>query len=277
MEKVFNYEKLTSLQNPKFKLALELLSSKGRKKHGLFIAEGLREMQIAATSGFVPSIIFFNSDFIEKKGLLNLKSFPVSPDKIFEIDKKLFNRIGYREDTEGIAGIFEVRKSALSELELKKDPLIIVLESVEKPGNLGAVLRTADAAAADAVFICDPVIDLYNPNVIRSSIGCVFSQKIIICSSPEAIEWFKQNDIMIFSAALSAEKFYHEVDFRRGSAIVMGTEANGLSDTWLNKCDIQIKIPMLGKIDSLNVSNATAIIAFEAMRQRGFRKTKKLF
>lgn len=268
---MFNYEKLTSPQNPKYKLALELLNSKGRKKHNLFIAEGLREMQIASMSGFVPSLIFFNSDFVEKKGLNSLKSFPVSAEKIFELEKKLFSRIAYREDTEGIAGIFEFKKSELSGLKIKKEPLILVLESVEKPGNLGAVLRTADAANVDAVFICDPVIDLFNPNVIRSSIGCIFSQNIIICSSGEAIEWFKSNNILIISTALTAERYYHEFDFRKGSAIVLGTEANGLSGIWLQNCDEKIKIPMLGKIDSLNVSNAAAIITFEAMRQREFK------
>jgi len=271
MDKKESFELLTSPQNPKIKLVLELLNSKGRKKHNLFIAEGLREIQIAIKSGFIPTNIFYNSEFIEKKGTHHFKSFSIPSHQIFEVEKKLFSRFAYREDTEGIAGIFKSRTIDLSELELKKNPLILVLESVEKPGNLGAVLRTADAAAIDAILICDPVIDLYNPNVIRSSIGCIFSQKIIICSSKQAIEWLKKQKITIYSAALTANKYYHQVDFRTSSAIVMGTEANGLSDIWLKKCDIQIKIPMLGKIDSLNVSNATAIIAYEAMRQRGFK------
>lgn len=271
MNKKESFEVLSSAQNPKIKLALELLNSKGRKKHKLFIAEGLREIQIAIKSGFEPTHIFFNSEFIDKKGSHHFKSFPIPYSQIFEVEKKLFSRFAYREDTEGIAGIFQSRKMALSELTLKKNPLILVLESVEKPGNLGAILRTADAAAIDAILICDPVIDLYNPNVIRSSIGCIFSQKIVICPSEKAIIWLKDRKINIYSTALTADRYYHNVDFRSSSAIVMGTEANGLSDIWLKNCDTQIKIPMLGKIDSLNVSNATAIIAYEAMRQREFK------
>ena len=269
-EKIESFELLTSSQNPKIKFALELLNSKGRKKHGLFLAEGLREMQIALKSGFVPLQIFFTSDFKEKKGIHSLSFFNLPKYNIFEVDKKLFSRIAYREDTEGITGIFKTRKTNLETITLPINPLIIVLESVEKPGNLGAILRTADAANVDAVIICDPIIDLYNPNVIRSSIGCIFSKQTVVSSSEETINWLKSKNISIFSAALTAKKFYHETDFTKGSAIIMGTEADGLSEIWLKQCTYQIKIPMLGKIDSLNVSNATAIIVFEAMRQRGF-------
>ncbi len=265
------FEILTSNQNPKIKFVTELLNSKGRKKHGLFLAEGLREMQIALKSGFVPLQIFFNSDFIEKKGLHSLSFFNLPKYNIFEVDKKLFSKIAYREDTEGITGIFKARKTTFENLVLSENPLIIVLESVEKPGNLGAVLRTADAANVDAIIICDPIIDLYNQNVIRSSIGCVFSMQVVIANSQETINWLKAKKISIFSAALTAKNFYHKTDFTKSSAIVMGTEANGLSEVWLTQCTNQIKIPMLGKIDSLNVSNATAIIVFEAMRQREFK------
>ncbi|MBI5540772.1 MAG: RNA methyltransferase [Bacteroidia bacterium] len=270
-EKIETFELLSSSQNPKIKFALELLNSKGRKKHGLFLAEGLREMKIALKSGFMPLQIFFNSDFKEKKGIHSLSFFNLPKYNIFEVEKKIFSRIAYREDTEGITGIFKTRKTSLETLILPKNPLIIVLESVEKPGNLGAVLRTADAANVDAVIICDPIIDLYNPNVIRSSIGCIFSKQTIVSTSEETINWLKSKDISIFSAALTADKYYHETNFTKGSAIVMGTEADGLSEIWLTQCTKQIKIPMLGKIDSLNVSNATAIIVFEAMRQRGFK------
>jgi len=271
MDKKENFEIITSPQNPKIKLVLELLNSKGRKKHQLFIAEGLREIQIALKSGFEPQSIFYNSEFVLKKGSSHFNSFKVDRHHIFEVEKKLFSRFAYREDTEGIAGIFKSKKIELSDLKLNNNPLILVLESVEKPGNLGAVLRTADAAAIDAVIICDPVIDLYNPNVIRSSVGCIFSQNVVITSSEKAIEWLRKNSISIYSAALTAKKFYHHIDFKKGSAIVMGTEADGLSDIWLTQCDCQIMIPMLGKIDSLNVSNATAIIAYEAIRQRDFK------
>lgn len=270
MAKSVQFEILTSPQNPKIKFVTELLNSKGRKKHNLFLAEGLREMQIALKSGFTPLQIFFNSEFIKKKGLHSLSFFNLPKYNIFEVEKKLFSKIVYREDTEGITGIFKIRSLNLEKIKLSENPLIIILESVEKPGNLGAVLRTADAVNADAVIICDPIIDLYNPNVIRSSIGCIFSKQVVIADSQETIDWLKSKKISIFSAALTAKKFYHETDLTKPCAIAMGTEANGLSGIWLTQCTEQIKIPMLGKIDSLNVSNATAIIVFEAMRQRGF-------
>jgi len=271
-DKKETFELLTGVQNPKIKFALELLNSKGRKKHEVFLAEGLREMQIELKSGFVPIQIFFNSEFVEKKGIHSLNIFNLPKYNIFEVDKKLFSRIAYREDTEGITGIFKIRKSSLETIVLSQNPLLIVLESVEKPGNLGAVLRTADAANVDAIIICDPVIDLYNPNVIRSSIGCIFSKQVVVCPSYDAICWLKSKNITIYSAALTAKKFYHQTDFTKPAAIALGTEANGLSDIWLTQCTEQIKIQMLGKIDSLNVSNATAILVFEALRQRGFVK-----
>jgi TrmH family RNA methyltransferase len=146
------------------------------------------------------------------------------------------------------------------------------LEAVEKPGNLGAILRTADAASVDAVIICDPLTDIYNPNAIRSSIGCVFTNQIVSTSSDKAIEWLKNNNIRAYAAALTARKNYHETDLTGSTAIVMGTEANGLTQKWLNQTDVQIIIPMCGDIDSLNVSTSTAILIFEAMRQRNFYK-----
>ena len=150
--------------------------------------------------------------------------------------------------------------------------LILVLESVEKPGNLGALLRTADAANLDAVIICDPQTDIYNPNAIRSSIGCIFTMPVVTCTTTEAIDWLKQNKIRIFGTALTATRFYHESDLRVPAAIIMGSEAYGLSKTWLNESDELIKIPMNGKIDSMNVSASAAIVVFEALRQRNFNK-----
>jgi TrmH family RNA methyltransferase len=146
---------------------------------------------------------------------------------------------------------------------------------VEKPGNLGAVLRTADAAGVDAVIVCDPRADLYNPNTIRSSIGCVFTVPVVCCESAEAIAWFKSKGIKIFTAALTAAHFYHEADLTQATALVMGTEATGLTSKWLEAADVNIKIPMQGRIDSLNVSVSTAILVFEAMRQRGFGDSQK--
>jgi TrmH family RNA methyltransferase len=159
----------------------------------------------------------------------------------------------------------------LNQLRLSKNPLLLILESVEKPGNLGAVLRTADAAGVDAVIICDPHTDFYNPNVIRSSVGCVFTNQIASATSEETINWLKENNIKIFSTYLKASAPYHETDFTKPCAIILGTEATGLSDLWVKKSDATIIIPMQGKIDSMNVSTAAAVVVFEARRQRGFR------
>jgi len=262
------YEILSSIQNPKIKFVSELLNSKGRKKHGLFIAEGLREMQIAFKSGYTPIQIFFNNEFLAKKDLHSLSFFNLPHYNIFEVDKKLFSKIAYREDTEGIFGLFKIKHLKLDDLKLSDKPLFIVLESVEKPGNLGAILRTADAANVDGVIVCDPIIDLFNPNVVRSSIGCLFSVPVVLCSTTDAINWLKENKITIFAAALQNADLYHLNDYKEATALVFGTEADGLSKEWIIKADKIIKIPMLGRIDSLNVSNAVAIMTFEAVRQR---------
>ena len=162
------------------------------------------------------------------------------------------------------------KQHALSDLKLSDNPFIIILESVEKPGNLGAILRTADAASIDAVVVCNPSTDLYNPNVIRSSVGGLFTVQTAVCTSSEAINWLREKGIASYAAELEAADFYQDVDFTTPSAIVMGTEADGLTEMWLNNANKRIKIPMRGEIDSLNVSVSTAVLTFEAMRQRGF-------
>jgi TrmH family RNA methyltransferase len=176
----------------------------------------------------------------------------------------------YREESGGVIALSEPRRMMFNDLKLNAKPLILVLETVEKPGNLGALLRTADAAAIDAVVICDPQTDIYNPNAIRSSIGCIFTMPVVTSTSEEAIAWMRKLGIKMFGTALTATRFYHETDFKQAAAIIMGSEASGLSPLWLNSSDELIKIPMRGKIDSMNVSVSAAIVVFEAMRQRGF-------
>ena len=161
-----------------------------------------------------------------------------------------------------------IREHTLDSLDLKENPLVIVLEAVEKPGNLGAVLRSADAAGADAVIICDPLTDLYNPNLIRSSIGGIFTIPVATASSEETIAWLKERGIKIYTAQLQDSNWYYDTDMRTGTAIVMGTEATGLTECWRKAADAHIKIPMLGRLDSLNVSVSAAILLFEAVRQR---------
>lgn len=261
-------ELITRAQNPKIKNILKLQQkSSERKKQNLIVIEGLREIGLAIQSGVLLKSIYFCSDIISEDEIGKYFDFTTS---IFEISPDIYKKLAYRGSTEGIIALAEPKFLNLSDLKLRKNPLIIVLESVEKPGNLGAILRTADAAKVDAVIISDPLTDIYNPNVIRSGIGCVFTNQVVPCSSEEAIRWLKEKQITTYAAALSATKKYHEKDFTGPSAIVMGTEADGLTDKWLKSCDEQIIIPMGGAIDSLNVSTSTAILVFEAMRQRNF-------
>ena len=173
--------------------------------------------------------------------------------------------------SDGVVALLRPHKLTLQEIKLSTVPFIIVLEAVEKPGNLGAILRTADAAKADAVLICDPKTDIYNPNVIRSSVWAVcLPRRSWYAAMRRALAWLHGNNILVYAASLTAAALYHETDFASAAAIVMGTEADGLSAFWLQNAT-EIRIPMRGAIDSLNVSACTAILTFEAMRQRGFR------
>ncbi|MBO4475243.1 MAG: RNA methyltransferase [Bacteroidales bacterium] len=188
--------------------------------------------------------------------------------RVFEVSREVYDKVAYRGGTEGIIAEVFARNLTLDELELPQNPLIAVLESVEKPGNLGAVLRSADAAGADALLVCDPLTDIYNPNVIRASIGAVFTVPVVACTSAEAIGWLKRNGIRILTAQLQDSSAYYDCDMRRGTALVMGTESTGLSQAWRDAADAHIRIPMLGRLDSLNVSVSASILLFEAVRQR---------
>jgi len=263
-------EKITSPQNPKIKDIIKLQQkSSERKKQKLIVIEGLREIKLAMKAGVQLKTVFVCSEIISLDAvMLELKN----KDKYYEISINIYNKIAYRGSTEGVLALAEPKHFNLSDIKLRKNPLVIILESVEKPGNLGAILRTADAANADAVIICDSLTDIYNPNVIRSSVGCVFTNQIATCSTDETIQWLKEKGIKSCAAALTATKYYHETDLSGSVAIVMGTEADGLTEKWLKGTDEQIIIPMSGEIDSLNVSTSTAILVFEAMRQRNFYK-----
>ena len=188
--------------------------------------------------------------------------------RIIEVTPEVYAKISYREGTEGIMAEVKTPERKLADLQLPERPLVVVLESVEKPGNLGAVLRSADAAGADAVLVCDPLTDLWNPNLIRASIGAVFTVPCVACSSADAIAFLKARGIRILTAQLQDSSLYYDCDMTGGTALVMGTEATGLTDAWREAADAHIRIPMLGRLDSLNVSVSAAILLFEAVRQR---------
>lgn len=262
-------EKITSLQNPRIKNIVKLQKAFERKKQKLFVVEGLKEIEHVVSCGYQLHSLYYCPD-IAPEGFPE-KLIPLVP-QAFEVSQEVFAKIAYRETTGGTVALGHSRFLTFEDLKLSKTPLVVVLEKVEKPGNLGAILRTADAAQADAVIICDPTTDLYNPNVIRASIGCVFSTQVISCTSEEAMEWLKQKNIRGFAAAIQTQKWYHECDLSQPSALIMGTESEGLSQQWREFANEIIKIPMMGINDSLNVSIATAILIYEAMRQRDFKK-----
>ncbi|MBO6082468.1 MAG: RNA methyltransferase [Bacteroidales bacterium] len=187
---------------------------------------------------------------------------------VIEVSRAVYEKVAYREGTEGVIAEVFAKERSLADIRLSERPLVIVLEAVEKPGNLGAVLRSADAAGADAVLVCDPATDLYNPNLIRSSIGSVFTRQVAVCTSEEAIAWLKSHGVRIYTAQLQDSEWYYDTDMTGGTALVMGTESTGLTDLWRKAADAHIKIPMLGQLDSLNVSVSAAILLFEAVRQR---------
>ena len=187
---------------------------------------------------------------------------------VIEVSRAVYDKVAYRGGTEGVIAEVYSKENSLDSLELGENPLVIVLEGVEKPGNLGAVLRSADAAGADAVLICDPLTDIYNPNLVRASIGAVFTQQIACCASADAIKFLKEKGIRIYTAQLQDSEWYYDTDMRCGTAIAIGTEATGLTDQWREAADAHIKIPMLGRLDSLNASVSAAILLYEAVRQR---------
>ena len=258
-------ERLTSAQNPKIRNLLLLREkSRARKEQGLFVVEGRRELGHALDSGIRARSLFVREeDLSEVESLVSRADCPV-----FLLTAALYAKAACREGTEGIIAEMETPVRTLESLSLSERPLVVVLESVEKPGNLGAVLRSADAARADAVIVCDPLTDLYNPNLIRSSLGGIFTVPTVAASTAETIPWLRSRGIRILTAQLQDSVWYYDSDMTGGTALVMGTESTGLTQAWREAADAHIRIPMLGRLDSLNVSVSAAILLFEAVRQR---------
>jgi TrmH family RNA methyltransferase len=224
--------------------------------------EGLREVEHCMEAGYQLDSVFLCPT------LLATTTFKAGDIPCYEVTPEVYEKIAYRGGTEGIVAVVKAQSHTLGTLKLGKNPLIIVLESVEKPGNLGAILRSADAAKADAVIVCDPLTDLYNPNLIRSSIGAIFTVPCVTCTSEECIHYLKERGIQILTAQLQDSNLYYDTDMCGGTALVMGTESTGLTEQWRKAADAHIRIPMLGRLDSLNVSVSAAILLFEAVRQR---------
>ena len=263
-------KQITSVQNPYIKSLVQLQEkAKVRKQTGTFLIEGKREIELALKGGYELETILFLPEIQSEREIKNLlKSGEV---ELIEISKEVYQKLAYRDTTEGILAIAKTKSLALTDLKLSKNPLILIGESLEKPGNVGAILRTADAANIDAVIIANPKSDLYNPNIVRSSVGCLFTRQIAVATTEEVIAYLKANNINIYSATLQDSTEYHTQNYSTPSALVVGTEATGLSEKWRTESTKNIIIPMQGEIDSMNVSVAAAILLFEAKRQRQFQ------
>lgn len=261
---------ITSTQNTYVKQLLQLKEkSRERKKTGTYLIEGVREISLALKGGYELETVLFYPDLFSENQLNDLISQDVHR---IEISKEVYQKIAYRDTTEGVLAIAKSKNHELNDLKFNtNNPLILIAEAPEKPGNIGAILRTADAANVDAVIIANPKTDLYNPNIIRSSVGCIFTNAVAIGNTSEIIEFLKKNHIHIYCAALQASVSYHTQDYTKPTAIVVGTESTGLSEDWLKNADQNIIIPMQGEIDSMNVSVAAGILIFEAKRQRDFK------
>ena len=257
---------IESAQNPKIKGLTALLQKhRARRDSLLFAVEGVREVTMALCAGYIPQALYYLPQIISDPH----QSFTLPQElQCQPVSLSVYQKIAYRESTEGVVAVLHQQKRELTHIHLSSNPLILVTEAVEKPGNIGAILRTADAARVDAVLVCDPHCDLYNPNLIRASIGALFTCKVITCTSKEAVAWLQQHQIRIYAATLQDSVPYHTQNYTFGSAIVVGSEANGLSPIWRDAAFESVQIPMFGAIDSLNVSVSTSIILFEALRQR---------
>ncbi|SHJ41161.1 TrmH family RNA methyltransferase [Pseudozobellia thermophila] len=264
-------KQISSAQNALVKrIGLLMEKSRERKKTGLFVLEGLRELQLALKGGFKLETVLFQPELITERETSKLLE-QCEALELVSVSREVYRKLAYRETTEGLIAVARSKTNTLDTFELdSKNPLILVAEAPEKPGNIGALLRTADAANLDGVIIANPKTDLYNPNIIRSSVGCVFTTNIATGSTDEIIAFLKSKKVSIFCAALSASIKYTDADFSGPSALVVGTESTGLSDEWLRQSHQNVIIPMQGEIDSMNVSVSAAIIIFEAKRQRGF-------
>ena len=254
---------ISSTQNPRIKRLMALQQrSQQRRNEQRIVVEGARELQHCIEAGFNIDSIFYCP------ALFDIESLQVSNCEKIEVTPQVYDKIAYRGSTEGVIAIVEPRYLTLSDIELGDAPLIVVLEGVEKPGNIGAVLRSADAAKATAVVVCDPLTDLYNPTLIRSSIGAIFTVPCVVCSSEECIKFLKENNIKILTAQLQDSELYYHTPMREATAIIMGTESTGLTQMWREAATAHIRIPMRGALDSLNVSVSASILLFEAVRQR---------
>lgn len=243
--------------------------SRDRRKSGRFVLEGLRELQLALEGGYQAERLYYCPEILREDRLLEVDGAAEIPRT--QLSPDVYRHLAYRGKTEGVLAVMHLKEHRLQDLVFRrKNPLILVAEAPEKPGNIGALLRTADAAALDAVIIADPRGDLYNPNVIRSSVGCLFTVPVATAPSADVIAFLQEQGIQVLAACLGGATRYDQADYRGPTAIAVGTEATGLTKSWRTHASAAVEIPMSGAIDSMNVSVSAAILVFEGLRQRGF-------
>ncbi|HEU5187403.1 MAG TPA: RNA methyltransferase [Candidatus Saccharimonadales bacterium] len=261
---------ITSKQNPKVKALLHLRKRRDRDEAGLFIIEGYREVRRALDKKIPFVELYYSPDwFLGENEPAVIAQARNSGATLYELSKDVFDKCSYRDRPDGLLAVARQWQTSLSDLPLNKNPFLIIVESIEKPGNLGTILRSADGAGADAVIVCDPVTDIFNPNVVRASTGVLFSVPVAVADSKSVHAWLQKNKIKIVSTTPDTSLLYTNADFTGPVAIVMGSEQYGLSDFWLDqKDDILVRIPMAGQADSLNVATATVLVAYEVVRQR---------
>jgi TrmH family RNA methyltransferase len=281
-------EKISSLQNPRVKLLVKLRDRRPRDEAGVFLVEGYREIRRALEKGVRLTELFFSPEwFLGENEPALIAQAEAAGAQVAELSKEAFAKVAYRERPDGLLAVAPQWKRTLADLEhivgrglsptgpedvghkaRPTEPFLLVVEAIEKPGNLGTILRSADAAGVDALIVCDPVTDLFNPNVVRASTGVLFSVPVVVAESTAVRAWLREKQIRAVATTPAATALYTETDLRGPLALVMGSEQYGLSDFWLKESDAQVRIPMAGQADSLNVAMATIITLFEAVRQR---------
>jgi TrmH family RNA methyltransferase len=265
-------EKITSLQNSRVKQLVKLRDRRARDDAGLFLIEGYREVRRAVEAGIKLHELYCAPDwFLGENEPVLIDAAQQAGAEVFELSRPVFAKVSYRDRPDGLLAVAPQWKHTLADLRLKAPPLLLVVEGIEKPGNLGTLLRSADAAGVDAVLVCDPVTDLFNPNVVRSSTGVLFSVPVVVTESAEVRAWLHDLGIRAVATTPAAPALYTESDLRGPLAIIMGSEQYGLSEFWLKESDLLVRIPMAGQADSLNVAMAAIITLFETVRQRGLK------
>ncbi len=263
------YEKITSVKNEGIKDAIALRDRKGRDAQGLTLIDGISELKLALEAGITIERVFLCPKRMDAQTLNALdKKFVAKALKVLEVSEPVFEKLSFGDRLDGVVAVAQTPKRHLKNLKLTNRSLLVIVESVEKPGNLGAILRTCDAAGVDGLIVCDARTDVYNPNVIRASLGAIFTVPVAVCSNQEALDFLRTNKVKVIATLPDAVQSYWKADYKNSSAILLGSEQNGLSEFWQKNADEKIQIPMTGQVNSLNVSISAALAVYEVLRQR---------